>query len=98
LLIRRNTLLVLDLSLHVIDSIARLDLERDGLASESLGVAMAMAPWSAIKSLKGYNPSKHTFTKICMVVGKDSECERSDGGGSRSKRTKETRRSEGGLL
>ena len=36
LLIRRNTLLVLDLSLYVVDGIARFDLERDGLSSESL--------------------------------------------------------------
>jgi len=41
LLIRRNTFLVLDLSLHVIDGIAGLDFEGDGLPSESLMVAMA---------------------------------------------------------
>jgi hypothetical protein len=41
LLIRRNTFLVLDLCLHVVDSIAGFDLESDGLASQSLMVVMA---------------------------------------------------------
>jgi len=36
LLIRRNTFLVLDLRLHVVDSITGFDLEGDGLASQSL--------------------------------------------------------------
>ena len=36
LLIRRNTLLILDLRLHIIDRVARLDFERDGLAGEGL--------------------------------------------------------------
>jgi len=34
LLVRRDTLLVLDLSLHVVDRIGRLDLECDGLAGQ----------------------------------------------------------------
>ena len=36
LLVGRNTFLVLDLSLDVIDSVRRLDLQSDGLAGESL--------------------------------------------------------------
>ena len=36
LLIGRNALLILDLGLHVIDSVARLDLKGDGLAGEGL--------------------------------------------------------------
>ena len=36
LLVRRNTLLVLDLRLDIVDSIRRLDLERDGLSSQRL--------------------------------------------------------------
>lgn len=36
LLVRRNALLVLDLRLDVVDSVARLDLEGDSLASQSL--------------------------------------------------------------
>ncbi len=36
LLIGRNSLLVLDLGLHVIDGIGRLDLEGDGLAGKGL--------------------------------------------------------------
>jgi hypothetical protein len=36
LLIRRNTLLVLDLALHVIDGVARFDLKRDRLSGQSL--------------------------------------------------------------
>ena len=36
LLVRGDTLLVLDLSLHVVDAVSRLDLERDGLARQSL--------------------------------------------------------------
>jgi hypothetical protein len=34
LLIRRNAFLVLDLALDVVDGVARLDLERDGLAGD----------------------------------------------------------------
>jgi hypothetical protein len=36
LLVRRNTLLVLNLRLDVVDGIGRLDLKGDGLASEGL--------------------------------------------------------------
>ena len=36
LLIRRNALLVLNLLLHVLDRVAGLDIERDGLARQSL--------------------------------------------------------------
>merc|ERR1712151_1356426 len=36
LLVRRDALLVLDLRLHVVDRVRRLDLERDGLARERL--------------------------------------------------------------
>lgn len=36
LLIRRNTLLILNLGLHSLDTIRRLDFERDRLASEGL--------------------------------------------------------------
>jgi hypothetical protein len=36
LLVRRDTFLVLDLGLNVVNSIGRLDLKSDGLASESL--------------------------------------------------------------
>ena len=36
LLIRGNAFLVLDLLLHVVDRVARLDVERDGLAREGL--------------------------------------------------------------
>ena len=36
LLIGRDALLVLDLRLNIVDSVGRLDLESDGLASESL--------------------------------------------------------------
>ena len=35
LLVRRNTLLVLDLGLNVVDGIGRLDLEGDGLSSQA---------------------------------------------------------------
>ena len=35
LLIRRNSFLVLDLLLHVVDGVGRFDFEGDGLASES---------------------------------------------------------------
>lgn len=34
LLIRRNSLLILNLRLHVVDGVGRLDLESDGLAGE----------------------------------------------------------------
>ena len=34
LLIRRNAFLVLDLALHIVDSVGRLNLEGDGLASD----------------------------------------------------------------
>ena len=36
LLVGRNARLVLDLLLHVVDRVARLDVERDGLAGEGL--------------------------------------------------------------
>ena len=36
LLVGRDTLLILDLALNVVDSVARLDLKSDGLASKSL--------------------------------------------------------------
>ena len=36
LLVGRDALLVLDLLLHVVDRVARLDVERDGLAGEGL--------------------------------------------------------------
>ena len=36
LLVRRNTLLVLDLRLDVVDGVGRLDLEGDGLAGKGL--------------------------------------------------------------
>lgn len=36
LLVRRDTLLVLDLRLDIVDSVGRLDLERDGLAREAI--------------------------------------------------------------
>ena len=36
LLVGRDALLVLDLLLHVVDRVARLDVERDGLAREGL--------------------------------------------------------------
>ena len=36
LLVRGDALLVLDLRLHVVDAVPRLDLQRDGLASQSL--------------------------------------------------------------
>ena len=36
LLVGRNTLLVLNLRLHIVDRIRRLDLQRDGLASKGL--------------------------------------------------------------
>lgn len=36
LLVRGNSLLVLDLALDIVDGVARLDLERDGLAGECL--------------------------------------------------------------
>ena len=36
LLIRRNSFLVLDLGLHVVDGIGRLDIESDGLTGQSL--------------------------------------------------------------
>ena len=39
LLVGRNAFLILDLGLHVVDRIARLDLEGDGLASECLDEA-----------------------------------------------------------
>ena len=34
LLVRRDTLLVLDLALNIVDGVARLDLEGDGLAGD----------------------------------------------------------------
>ena len=36
LLVRRNTLLVLDLRLDIVDGVGRLDLQSNGLAGESL--------------------------------------------------------------
>lgn len=39
LLVRRNALLVLDLALHIVDSVAGLDLEGDGLARQGLNEA-----------------------------------------------------------
>ena len=36
LLVRRNTLLILDLRLHVVDRVRRLDLQRDRLPREGL--------------------------------------------------------------
>ena len=40
LLVRWNALLVLDLALDIVDRVARLDLERDGLAREGLHEAV----------------------------------------------------------
>jgi hypothetical protein len=42
LLIRRNTLLVLDLRLNIIDGVGGLDLESDGLASDYESVRMML--------------------------------------------------------
>ena len=36
LLVRRNALLVLDLGLHILDGVGRLDLKSDGLARQGL--------------------------------------------------------------
>jgi hypothetical protein len=41
LLVRGDALLVLDLALHIVDGVAGLDLERDGLAREGLDEAVS---------------------------------------------------------
>ena len=40
--VRRDTLLILDLRLHVVDSVGGLDLEGDGLPGESLNECVSM--------------------------------------------------------
>merc|ERR1711871_954975 len=44
LLVRRNPLLVLDLALHVVDRVRRLDVQRDGLPRQRLDENLHGAP------------------------------------------------------
>ena len=70
LLIRRDALLILDLALDVVNGVAGLDLESDGLASEGLEARAMVSDqkWRTDGRRRG-----HTFTKICMVVDKRYE-------------------------
>jgi hypothetical protein len=49
LLVRGNSLLILNLGLDIIDRIGGLDLERDGLASEAIGVEVSVSCYISAK-------------------------------------------------
>ena len=71
LLVRWDTFLVLDLGLDIVDSIARLDLKGDGLASESLnncgelGYCFFFFSFSSSNRVKG-RKKKKDYLQICI--------------------------------
>lgn len=69
LLVRRNSFLVLNLAFDVVDSIARLNLESDGLASDcrrDMSVKVQVAVRVRWKVEGGVH--LRVLTKICMVA------------------------------
>jgi hypothetical protein len=67
LLVRRNTLLVLDLRLDVVDSIGRFDLKSDGLASEGLNDCVSVSRCSYLTDRLGWRKwGKSIYLQICM--------------------------------
>ena len=58
LLVRRDALLVLDLLLHVVDRVRRLDVERDGLAGEGLD-----------ENLRGGGAGRFLVARVGCFVG-----------------------------
>lgn len=75
LLIRWNTLLVLNLRLDVVDGIAGLDLEGDGLAGDCEG-NLSVYGQVAVKIRLKAGVNLRVFTKICMMADNvdDDEC------------------------
>lgn len=58
LLVGRNTLLVLDLALNVVDSVARLDLESDGLAGNYRSQTVSEC-WVALSQITDERDGTH---------------------------------------
>lgn len=54
LLVRGNSLLVLDLALHIVDGVRGLDLEGDGLARQGLNEAVAKSALVPDSSFRSY--------------------------------------------
>ena len=54
LLVRGNSLLVLDLALHIVDGVRGLDLEGDGLARQGLNEAVAKSALVPVPSFRSY--------------------------------------------
>jgi hypothetical protein len=67
LLVRGDALLVLDLRLHIVDGVGRLDLEGDGLAGEGLDEDLHDGDWGAVRCL-GLEYSK-IEQRRCAVNG-----------------------------
>ena len=63
LLVRGNALLVLDLALHIVDSVRGLDLEGDGLARQGLNEAIAKTALVPVPSFRS-----HAQVVRCGVV------------------------------
>ena len=66
LLVRGNTLLVLDLALDVVDRVGRLNLKGDGLAGD-LKVMLATCTANALEWRDSGVDDLRVFTKICMM-------------------------------
>jgi hypothetical protein len=65
LLVWGNALLVLDLALHIVDGVGRLNLEGDGLARQGLNEAVAIYPLVAIPSFAQVCSCRRWISRSC---------------------------------
>jgi hypothetical protein len=68
LLVGRDTLLVLDLGLDVVDSVGRLDLKGDRLSGQSGEESARRMRSCSVEVMVTLACSTHVLTKICIVM------------------------------
>ena len=66
LLVRGNALLVLDLALHIVDSVRGLDLEGDGLARQGLNEAVAKSALVPVPSSRSHAQVVRCGVGLCV--------------------------------
>jgi hypothetical protein len=78
LLVRRNSLLVLDLGLNIVDGVGGLDLKGDGLARKGLDEAVIQSVSISIWSSSAFVAKWFGGSYICTEGGKESAFNFSD--------------------
>ena len=68
LLIRRDSLLVLDLALHIVDGVRGLDLKGDGLARQGLNEAVAKSALVPVPSFRFACASCSVWRRLCVFA------------------------------